>query len=160
VRNRVFLVNWMFRVLLYTLIAGPAALIRNQATSVGICLDWNNLGKFFGSGERQTTAHYPLLSSEASPGGFPGIDSKTQETADWTQSLALSGDCPSRLFQGSVYLPLCRESLHILPSLRRPEAMPRETTSSFSFYLPRPCYMALSFPPTRAWANSLYRFHK
>jgi hypothetical protein len=96
----------MFRVLLYTLIAGPAALIRNQATSVGICLDWNNLGKFFGSGERQTTAHYPLLSSEASPGGFPGIDSKTQETADWTQSLALSGDCP---FQGSS------KALYIFP---------------------------------------------
>ena len=41
----------------------------------------------------------------------------------------------SRLCRGSVYLPPCRESLHILLRLRRPKAMPRETMSSFSFYL-------------------------
>jgi len=39
----------------------------------------------------------------------------------------------SNLFQGSVYLPQCREALRILQRRRRPKATPRETTFSFSF---------------------------
>ena len=41
----------------------------------------------------------------------------------------------SRLSRGSVYLPPCREALHILLRPRRPKATPREATSFFSFNL-------------------------
>ena len=39
------------------------------------------------------------------------------------------------LSRGPVDLPLCRESLRILPRLIRPKATPRGATSSFSFCL-------------------------
>jgi hypothetical protein len=69
----------------------------------------------------------------------------------------------SRLSRGSVYLPPCREALHILLRPRRPKATPREPMSSFSLYSKAVANEAtttvFSPPPTRAWGDRRSRSH-